>query len=340
MIGRIYRLMGTKRIEMKWREIPITTDTVLVRPEYLAICAADQRYYLGQRKKEVLREKLPMALIHEATGTIIRDFSGKYKSGTKVVLIPLKETDEINNKVKGNYRENSEFASSGVDGFMRDIVTIESGRIIPIEDGYSIIHVFTEVLSVAIGAINIFESVRQTSINSIGVWGDGSIGFITALALRCKYPQSKIYVFGKSVRKLSKFSFVTQKYYIDDIPYNLTIDHAFECVGGRNSEDAIKQIMNRITPQGIINLLGVSESSVGIDTRQVLDKGLKLVGSSRSDKSDFEEAVALIQGNEICRKYIGLLTSDSIDIKTENDITRWFEQDTLNDFKTVGRWLI
>lgn len=75
MIGRIYRLIDTKRIEMKQREIPFHGDTVLVRPEYMSICAADQRYYLGQRRKEVLREKLPMALIHEATGTVIRDFS-------------------------------------------------------------------------------------------------------------------------------------------------------------------------------------------------------------------------------------------------------------------------
>lgn len=336
MIGRIYRLMDTKRIEMKQREIVLAPDTVLVRPEYLSICAADQRYYLGQRRKEILRSKLPMALIHEATGTVIKDFSGKFQSGAKVVLLPLDEGKEPG--VKANYRQDSKFASSSVDGFMRDIVAISSDRLLTIDD--SSLYVFTEVLSVALGAIKAFETVKISSADSIGVWGDGSMGFITALALRCKYPQSKIYVFGKFTRKLSKFSFATRKYYIDDIPSNLTVNHAFECVGGKKSEEAIKQIIDCIIPQGVINLMGVSENVVCIDTRKVLDKGLKLVGNSRSDRSDFEDAIKMIRENEICRKYIGLLTSDSIDIKNENDIVRWFEQDTLNDFKTVGRWLI
>ena len=38
------------------------------------------------------------------------------------------------------------------------------------------------------------------------------------------------------------------KYLIDDIPEDLRVDHAFECVGGKKSEDAIEQIIeyNRI----------------------------------------------------------------------------------------------
>lgn len=337
MIGRIYRLMDTKRIEMKQREIPIDSDTVLVRPEYMTICASDQRYYLGQRKKEILAQKLPMALIHEATGTVIKDFSGTYQNGEKVVLIPLEEGNS-DTGIKGNYRPDSKFASSGADGFMRDVVAIPSNRLVPINGAYSNVFVFTELLSVAIGAINAFEFVRQTSADSIGVWGDGSVGFITALAVRCKYPNSKIYAFGKSVRKLSKFSFVTKKFYINGIPDGLTVNHAFECVGDKKSEGAISQIIDRIAPQGVVSLLGVSENSVAIDTRRILDKGLKLVGNSRSDKRDFEEAAELIRDNKVCQKYIGLLVSDTLEIKNDNDILRALDQDVLNDFKTVMKW--
>lgn len=340
MIGRVYRLVDTKRIEMKEREVQLCADTVLVRPEYMSICAADQRYYLGQRRKEILNKKLPMALIHEATGTVICDLSGKLPTGSKVVLIPLEENKSVASEVKGNYRADSKFASSGVDGFMRDIVAIQRDRLLPIDDGYASIYVFTEVLSVALGAINAFEAARQTSAGSIGVWGDGSMGFITALALRCRYPQSELYVFGKSARKLSKFSFATQKYYIDNIPDNVAVNHAFECVGGKKSEGALRQIIDLISPQGVINLLGVSENAVSIETRRVLDKGLKLIGNSRSNREDFEAAARLIREVETCKKYINLLISETVDIKNEKDIARWFEQDVLNDFKTLGVWRI
>lgn len=340
MIGRVYRLVDTKRIEMKEREILFLSDTVLVRPEFMSVCAADQRYYLGKRKREILNKKLPMALIHEATGTVIHDFGGKLQSGTKVVLIPLDVNYKAESEAKGNYRCDSKFASSGVDGFMRDIVAISGDRLIAVSGGYSSVYVFAEVLSVALGAISAFEKTRQTSAGTFGIWGDGSIGFVTALALRCKYPKSKIYVFGKSARKLSKFSFATAKLYIDNVPDGLSVNHAFECVGGQKSEGAIQQIIERISPQGTINLLGVSEDAVAINTRSVLDKGLQLLGHSRSDRNDFAQAVKLIGENSMCAKYMNLLISETIDIKCEEDITRWFEQDVLNDFKTLGVWQI
>jgi ribitol-5-phosphate 2-dehydrogenase len=332
--------MDTKHIEMKQREITIEADTILVRPEYMAICAADQRYYLGQRRKEVLRKKLPMALIHEATGTVVRDFGGTYPTGAKVVLIPLEAGTLADSEIKGNYRADSRFAASSADGFMRDIIAIKRDRLLPIVGDYSIIWVFTEIMSVALGAIKAFEAARQTKADSFGVWGDGSMGFVTALALRGKYPQAKIIVFGKTARKLSKFSFAMSTHYVDSVPDELTVSHAFECVGGKKSEEALRQIIEMIAPQGVVNLLGVSENAVEINTRRVLDKGLKLVGNSRSDKSDFEEAAELIRENETCRRYISLLISEIVEIKNDDDIPHAFEQDVLNDFKTVIKWAI
>lgn len=338
MIGRIYRLMDTKRIEMKQREVKIDSTTVLVRPEYMSICAADQRYYLGQRKRAVLNKKLPMALIHEATGIVIRDYCDRFKPGEKVVLIPLDEGKD--DKIKGNYRLDSRFASSGTDGFMRDIIPMRAEQLISVSGSYSVIYVFTEILSVALGAIEAFENSRQIDVDSFGVWGDGSIGFVTALALRCKYPQSKIYVFGKSMRKLQIFSFATKILFVDDITDEIAVSHAFECVGGRKSEDALLQILDIISPQGTINLLGVSENPISVDTRRVLEKGLVMIGHSRSDKKDFGKAVDLINNNNICRRYLRLLISQIIDINTADDITSAFEQNVLNDFKTVLKWNI
>ena len=339
MIARVYRLMDTKRLELKLRELQFAEDSVLIKPEHLAICAADLRYYFGRRKREVLRKKLPMALVHEATGTVLRDYAGKAKEGSKVVLIPLEE-GACQPEVKGNYRKDSQFASSGVDGFLRDLIVLPANRVLHIEGEYSPIYVFCEIVSVALGAVQVFEASKQTNADSFGVWGDGSMGFVMSLILRCKYPKASIYVFGKEPRKLIKFSFATQTFYVDQVPRELTVSHGFECVGGAGSEVAIRQILDIISPQGVINLLGVSEQGISLNTRKLMDKGLQLVGHSRSDTKDLAHALEMIHEDEFLRKYLKILVSEMVTARTEDDLYKAFEHDVMNDFKTVIRWAI
>ena len=337
MIGRIYRLMDTKRIEMIQREVEFGDGMVLTKPDYLSICAADQRYYFGRRKREILTKKLPMALIHEATAKVLNDSNGKLKSGSKVVLVPLAERIQ-NSSIKGNYNPDNPYMSSGVDGFIRDYAALPPGMTIPVEENYSPIYVFSEIVSVALNALEAFENTRITDAKTVGVWGDGSLGYVTALTLRCLYPDIKLFVFGKTPRKLQRFSFADQAFIIDDVPRSFRADHCFECVGDRNSEDAIEQMLDIISPQGCVSLLGVSEEAVAIRTRTVLEKGLKLIGNNRSDANDMRRAAALISGNNVCRKYLTMLISEVVEVKSERDIAYAFEQSSLNDFKTVIKW--
>jgi ribitol-5-phosphate 2-dehydrogenase len=102
----------------------------------------------------------------------------------------------------------------------------------------------------------------------------------------------------------------------------------------------MRQITKLISPQGCVSMMGVTEDEISINTRIVLDKGLKLLGNSRSSAEDFVKAVDLIQSSAVCKKYLETLISDVIEIRNETDITKLFEQDCLNDFKTVGKWLI
>ena len=337
MIGRVFRLIDIKRIEMKLRDIPLDSQSVLIRPDYMAICAADERYYFGKRKREALRRKLPMALIHEAVGTVLYDGTGTLRAGDKAALIPL-AVKETASEIRGNYRQDSIFASSDADGFMRDIVVLPPSRVMPTGEEDSAAYVLSELFSVALSAVAEFEKSRSVRAESFGVWGDGSMGFVVGLALKAKYPNAKIYVFGKTSRKLNKFSFATETHFIDQVPCGLQISHAFECVGGIGSESAIEQMMGIVSPQGSVNLLGVSEEAVPINTRKVLEKGLKLVGSSRSDSVDFSEAIRLIRENLAIRRYLRTLISEMVEVKTEEDISHAFEQSALNDFKTVMKW--
>ena len=73
MLNAVYRLVAPIRFKVEFTDIDLTAGNVIVRPTYLSICNADQRYYQGKRAEDVLRQKLPMALIHEGIGQVVYD---------------------------------------------------------------------------------------------------------------------------------------------------------------------------------------------------------------------------------------------------------------------------
>ena len=81
MINEIVKLVTPKNLEIFFQDEQYNENLVIVRPTYLSICAADQRYYQGTRKKEILDKKLPLALIHEGVGQVIYDAKHQYKEG-------------------------------------------------------------------------------------------------------------------------------------------------------------------------------------------------------------------------------------------------------------------
>ena len=339
MINKIYSLVATKQIVVQFEERSLDGDGIIVRPTRLSICAADQRYYTGTRGKEAMKKKLPMALIHEGVGEVVYDPKGEFKPGDTVVMIPNTpiEHDPI---IAENYLTTSKFRASGYDGFMQQYVFMGRDRIIKYENINHDVASFLELLSVSAHSINKFIKRSHERKNTIGVWGDGNVGFITSLILKKQFPESKIIVFGKNEEKLSFFSFVDETYQIDSIPEDLRVDHAFEAVGGKASEYAIDQIIDYINPEGSIAILGVSENPVPINTRMVLEKGLTIVGSSRSGRVDFQYAVDFLEAHPDAQNQLQKLISAVIDVNGMEDIVKAFEYDLTTPFKTVLNWKI
>ena len=129
MINQVYQLVAPRQIEVTYDERSLNSDRVVVRPTYLSICHADQRYFTGSRSAEVLAKKLPMAMIHEGIGKVVHDPSGTFPIGTLVAMVPNtpSETDEI---IGENYLRTSRFRSSGYDGYMQDYVFIKPVRLV------------------------------------------------------------------------------------------------------------------------------------------------------------------------------------------------------------------
>ncbi|MBR2591471.1 MAG: alcohol dehydrogenase catalytic domain-containing protein, partial [Oscillospiraceae bacterium] len=228
MLNKVYQLVRPRQFEIVYKNIDLDKEHILVHPTHLSICNADQRYYQGLRAESVLRKKLPMALIHEAIGEVVSDPTGEFETGAKVVLIPNTpvESDPV---IAENYLRSSRFRGSGFDGFMQEYVSMEPDRLVRLPEGINpVVAAFTEIVSVSYHVISRFERFSHERRQTIGVWGDGNLGYITSLLLRNRFPDTQIYVFGINEMKLNDFTFADRVFLVNDVPEDLRIDHAFE----------------------------------------------------------------------------------------------------------------
>ena len=184
-----------------------------------------------------------MALIHEAIGEVVRDPSGNFKTGELVVMVPSTPVEE-DDIIAENYLRSSKFRASGFDGFMQEYVEITPDRLVRLpQDIDRTVAAFTEIVSVSVHAIGRFDKIAHKRRNVVGIWGDGNLGYITAVFFKTMFPETKLYIFGVNPDKLQDFTFADATFTVEHIPEDVKIDHAFECVGGAGSGKAINQII-------------------------------------------------------------------------------------------------
>lgn len=337
MLNTVYQLKAARQFEVVFKNIELDDRHVLVRPTHLSICHADQRYYQGTRPEAVLRAKLPMALIHEGIGRVVYDPTGSFQIGDEVVMIPNHpcETDPV---IAENYLRSTKFCGSSKDGFMQEYVSLLPDRVVLLPKGIDkITAAFTEIVTVSYHAVRRFLRFSHERRDTIGVWGDGNLGYITSLLLKKMLPGSKVYIFGVNRNKLSDFSFADDTFLVSQIPEGLQVDHAFECVGSSASAKAIDQIIDCIRPEGTVSLLGVSEDPVPINTRMVLEKGLRFFGNSRSGRADYEGLMKLYEENPDIPFYLENIVGTQMKVNSIQDIVKAFEADI---HKMIGKTIM
>lgn len=338
MIVLQYKLVRPFVIEAAYEEIPLgEAGKVIVKPDFLSVCKADMRYFFGQRDAGVLKERLPMALIHEACGEVLYDPSGEMKKGQKVVLLPnIPGEDEYYSE---NYRLDSRFRSSRADGFMQEMLALEHRYLMPYPDRLpDEVMAFAEFISVGIHAAESFARTAGRRRNHVAVWGDGSLSYVLCSVLKCLFPDMKITVVGINPAKLQYFTFVEEALTVNQVRLAPQYDHTFECVGGSGSVNAISQMIDTILPEGTMVLLGVSEEPVPIHTRMVLEKGLTILGRSRSGREDFEKVAALMERDFVFVERMKHMISHVTEVASTNDVSRAFDLAKTADFKVIMKW--
>lgn len=336
MINLQYKLTAPLSIGTFCENMDYGSGGVLVRPGMLSICKADIRYYFGLRNAKILKKRLPLALIHEACGTVLHDESGCFSSGQTVILLPnIPGKDE---RYGENYRTDSLFRSSRADGFMQEMLCLPPAQLIPYHAIEPPSAAITEFLSVGVHAVTSYQNRLKRQPERIAVWGDGALGYVICCLIRCFFPKVHLTSVGVHRTKQEMFAFADECLTVDEISDNCRFDDVFECVGGQASGNALSQMIDSVCPEGLLFLLGVSEEPVPVNTRMVLEKGLTLVGRSRSAREDFEKAVELMETDKRLADRIGMLISEVVDVRGVNDIHRAFNQSKIVDFKLVMDW--
>ena len=333
MFAKSYKITEPKRFEIFVEDI--RNENVLVRPDYLAVCKADIRYYLGNRSLSILKRKFPMSLIHEATGVVVRDKSGEFKSGQRVVLLPCRRSECDGSKCEvcvrdnphllDNYCPESKFCSSNYDGFSKELIDLDKEYMIPIPDEIGEEAVFSELISVGCCALRRAGFTEGESVKSVTVWGDGIMGYIISLVEKYGFG-CEVNIVGLSKEKLEKFDFANV-YYSNDIETLPRMSVAIEAVGGNASGIAANQAIDKLYSGGKLILSGVANDNVPLNTRMVLEHGISIRGTTRSVRCDFEKAVELLRIPEF-REHIKALLLSVREVNNIRDYYAVFEEES------------
>jgi len=327
--SKVYQLI--KPYEVRETEIERTLHwgEVAVRPVLGSVCHADLRYFTGNRRPEALARKLPMALIHEGIGEVIASSSDKLSPGQRVVIVPNIPESPLSalanpDSVAVNYSKNGKFLGSGTDGIAQSVLILPDLCAVPIPaDVPEEIAVLAEVSTIAHQAIG--RIGHRLAGKRIAVFGDGPVGYVTAALLRFHYrvPKEDLIVFGAVPEKLEKFDFATccnvNEY---DFSRGMGAHIAIECTGGRFSSAAINQAIDILDYCGFLILLGVTEELVPINTRDILEKGITVLGSSRSSFRDYSPVLQSMRHPGYQRVLRRLIPGNFALVRTAEDFAR------------------
>lgn len=340
--SRVYRLVKPGVVVEVAQDRDLHDGHVAVEPVMASVCHADLRYFTGQRRPEALARKLPMALIHEGIGKIAASRASDRTVGQRVIIVPNIPGYLLDNTVpehccpacqSGNgesYCTRGGFLGSGVDGIAQSRLILPAACTVPIPDDVpDEIAVLAELCSVACHALSRLSDKLQKPGVRVAVFGDGPVGYLTAAAAHYLYKidAARLHVFGAVPEKLAQFDFAgTSLVQECDFSSFEPFDIALECTGGRFSESAVNQAIDVVGPMGHLVLMGVTEERVPVNTRDLLEKGITVIGSSRSSSSDFHRVMPMLRDASCQASLRKLLPEHAAEIRSAEDFTRLMEQ--------------
>jgi ribitol-5-phosphate 2-dehydrogenase len=365
--GPIPLVAATKyQIVGSYEFISVTTKIEHIPPGYLllktlttGICQADLRYVACTRPPEILAERLPMAPFHEGVAMVVESGRGtSYSSGSRVVPVPnipcyLHGEEGNGNRWNAcpvcrpgglgeNFCAEALFLGSNIDGLAQTYLVYPADRVVPVAAQVpNELAVLAEPLSVVLGAI---QAVGVTERDTVMVLGAGNMGYLLSVVLSEAFRVAKeqLIVTDLIEARLAKLNEISTTVNLrqEKVPDRLLtkVTKIFECVGGQNAGKAIDDALPFASPGCSLMLLGVSENSVSIHTRSILEKAIRVGGWTRSTIEDFSLVLDLLRERSFQDKVRPALHPKIFRANSSEDIVRACR--VADDPDTIGKVII
>ena len=286
------RAIVYKRGKVRMEEIglhPLNPEWSRIKVTRSGLCGSD----VAKMSLDELPSGHTAVLGHEFCGIVteVNSSSSTLSVGDRVVGMPLlacgscescqrhqenlcKDAQAIGRTIQGSYAEY-------VDAPITNVFRINDERVL---DPY----VLADPLAVCIHASRFVDSVGQCL-----VIGDGSIGCLLAWLLDKR--GNDVWLKGIHHENLSFINGYGIKGVIDSSA-SMQFDTVFEAVG-RSQPDSLNECIQRVRRSGNIVVLGVYASgySYSLNARNLFIDEVSLVGSNAYVRSDFLEALRLIE---------------------------------------------
>jgi ribitol-5-phosphate 2-dehydrogenase len=346
--GVSYRLTQPFRIEAVEQEVRRERPgDVLVRPRVTSVCASDLKLYTGSRDRRALHRKLPLALLHEGVAEVVEAGPGapNIRPGSRVVVVPnipcyiaypdlypSKEQACLACRPNGageNYCLHNRYLSSNADGLAQSVFAHPGCLVLPVAP-----EVPDHIAALAEPLTTIVAGCQKAPIDPqrrFLILGNGPIGQLVAVCLMGFYnvPREAIWMSGRDWdNRRQIMALVGNVLDAADqrgfTSLRSTIDVAFECVGGDANAETLAQAVDCLRPGGTAILFGPSETAVGIDTREVIGKGLAFLGCNRSYVSHFQWVLERMTDVTV-RHLVEVVTSPTaLPVRSADDLNHAF----------------
>ncbi len=312
--SRIFEVVGPYKMRERWEEInEIPDGCMLLKTRLTGICHADLRYVSCSRPPEILRERLPLCVLHEGIAEVagIGEHVHGFRRGDLVVVVPNipcyvhdpERYPDIYRACRAcrpggageNLCEDVRFLASNAHGLCR------TSLVHPASCAFAVPPEVPEEAAVLTEPLTVIKrAVKQASVDfddKVAVLGGGVMGFFLATVLSriVGIPKRNLLVTDIFDFKLEKFTDFATAVNTKEKPlggeFLSSFDVAFECAGGKAAEATIDQALSLLSSGGMCLLVGVSEGKVPTRTRKVLEKGLTLKGTTRSAAIDYPEVL-------------------------------------------------
>ncbi|HCH59289.1 MAG: dehydrogenase [Candidatus Amesbacteria bacterium GW2011_GWA2_47_11b] len=262
-----------------------------------AICGSDLQYYLGQKAKEKLKQRLPVIPLHE--GVCLNLATGKR-------VVPVAgDLTQVPKEFKGreNIYPGLPYMGSTADGLARHYLTYPKELLVSVPDNVGDdLACLVEPLSIIFHSLN---TVIPQHYHRIAIVGDGTMSYLLAMVLHSYYqlPKPLLTVYGIWDSKLAKFSEFANTINTDTQDVEGQADIIFEAVGGPEMQRTLDVCLKLCAPGSLIGIIGISDSRPSLAVSKLVNWGVTIKGLTRSTYFDYKQSLTYMADYKM-QKYL------------------------------------